>query len=231
MARIKLTTQNCASKQKKWKQRVTTIASVLLDLDADVIGLQELYAGQRKDLERLIGHAYGIAGVRSGRVIAYRLSRIRPVGGSKWANMRAGKQKPAVGRKFEIIKTGERFNIINVHLSYEITKAGAANRKRETTNIIAWARKQFPDDRRIFVGDWNSPAGSTNRPDDSGPIMAKAGYEDLGIESGARVGRGHYHLDRVFGSRPKCKGIKTTVTKHTGSDHPVTTVVLDFVPK
>lgn len=228
MAQIKITSQNCASKQPKWKSRVNEIARVLLKHDADVIAFQELYAGQRKDLERLIGHAYGIAAIRSGRVIAYRLDRVRPVGSSKWANMRAGKSKPAVGRKFEFIKTGERFNVINVHLSYEVTASGSKNRRSETRNILKWAHKQFPADRRLYAGDWNSPAGATNRSDDSGPIMAAHSYKDLGIDSGARLGRGHYHIDRVFGSRSACEGIKTTVSKHSGSDHPATSVLLKF---
>ena len=223
---------NCQSKAKDWKKRAPILAQIILKSDASFILLQELYAKQRPDLENLIKTEYARAAVRSGRVIYYRKDRWKPVGAAFWQNMGVGsRKKPAVARKFERIDNGVRVNIINVHLSYELTAAGIKARKAETRNIVTRIQKNFPKDRRIFGGDWNSPAGSTTRKDDVGPIMAEFGYKDFGRDPKPKIGKGHYHLDRKFGSTESVKGTKNTVTQHAGSDHPAVFVKFKFKVK
>lgn len=223
-------TQNAASKQPNWNTRAPKLAQSILDTKVSFIVFQELYAKQRKQMDRLIGAEYGFAGAKNGRVIYYRLDRWRPDGPAKWAFMQ-GKTKPAIGRKFIHLKTKNKINIINVHLSYETTPLGQQKRRQETQRILKWADKTFPSDRKIFAGDWNAPAGSTTRPDVVGPIMTTNKYHDLGIVYGAKTGRGNYHLDRVFGSTKNTKPLEIRIIRHNASDHNGVFIKLTYNPK
>lgn len=212
--------QNAHSKAPNWSNRSKVLAKTAIDTKARFVAFQELYKSQAAQMDKLLAPTYRRAAYRGGRVIYYRPDRWKPVGKSAWKNMRNGKSKPAVGCKFEHVDTGARLNIINVHLSWEVNDEARKQRRNETRNILAWDRKQFPKDRSLFVGDWNSPAGSTNRPDDSGPIMSAHGYHDLGVVAGTKLGRGHYHIDRAFGSRKRSTPLEIRIIHHDASDHP-----------
>jgi endonuclease/exonuclease/phosphatase (EEP) superfamily protein YafD len=220
--------QNAESKAANWGKRAQVLADRAIKSGADFVAFQELYKSQAGQMDTLLATRYVRAAYRGGRVLYYRPDRWKPVGSGVWKNMRNGKSKPAVGCKFEHVDTGLRLNVINVHLSWEVNDAGRKKRRNETRNILAWDAKKFPKDRSLLVGDWNSPAGATNRPDDSGPIMFAHGYHDLGVAAGTKLGRGHYHIDRVFGSRKRMKATKISIDHHKASDHPGVFVKFTF---
>lgn len=211
--------QNAASKHANWNSRKHVIAKAVLASDASFILFQELYKAQAKQMDSLISERFERGAYRNGRVIYFRRGRWQPVGSARWANMLAGKSKPAVGRKFKHVQNGSILNIVCVHLSFETDRVGAKKRETETQNILRWSKKQFPNDEIIFGGDWNSPAGSTTRKDVVEPIMRKAGYKDAGLSFGAKTGRGNYHLDRVFASGKTVSTFKLKIDRHGGSDH------------
>lgn len=211
--------QNAQSKAPNWDKRSKVLAERAMETDASFIAFQELYFRQAATMDKLLAGKYGRGAYRAGRVIYYRINRWRPVGVPIWKNMQAGKSKPAVGRKFERLDNKNKINLINVHLSYEVSKEGQRKRKAETYSIVDWAKLSFKKDRRVFVGDWNSPAGSTNRPDDSGPIMARNGYHDLGVALKTKLGRGNYHIDRAFGSDTNTVPLDIRIDRHRASDH------------
>ena len=223
--------QNAESKAPKWTQRCRTLAERAMSTDASFIAFQELYKNQAAEMDKRLAGKYARAAYRNGRVIYYRVNRWRPVGAPLWRNLQAGKTKPAVGRKFERLDNKVRMNLINTHLSFEVSPSGSRKRKAETYAILDWAKASFKKDRRIYVGDWNSPAGSTTRPDDSGPIMARNGYADLGVKLKAKTGRGNYHLDRIFGSDTATVPLDIKIDRHKASDHPGVFVKFRFRAK
>ena len=212
--------QNAHSKAPNWSKRSKVLAKTAMDTKASFLAFQELYKSQAAQMDKLLAPTYRRAAYRSGRVIYYRTDRWQPLGVVFWKNMRAGKSKPAVGRKFQRLDGPNKVNVVNTHLTWELDSKGRERRRNETRNIISWVAKTFPKDETIFVGDWNSPAGATNRPDDSGPIMSAHGYHDLGVVSGTKLGRGHYHIDRAFSSRKKTTPLEVRILHHDASDHP-----------
>ena len=223
--------QNAHGKAAKYFKRAEVMASEIKKTKVSFVAFQELYKAQQAHMDALLLPEYKRAATKSGRVIYYRVDRWKPVGSAVWKNMQAGKSKPAVGRTFERLDNKIRIDLINVHLSYEVNEVGRKKRRAETNNIIAWAKKAFPKNRRIYVGDWNSPAGATNRPDDSGPIMNLNGYHDLGVAAKTKLGRGAYHIDRVFGSATATKPLTVKIVDHKASDHPGVFMKFSFKKK
>ena len=223
---------NCASKRDdvgagSWAKRRPILAAEILASDASFIVCSELYSGQRASLQQSIASEYSLAGYREGRVIFNRTDRWKTPAGSWWRNLRAGR-KPSVVDKFTKLDTGAKLTLFGLHLTWETDKLGAARRAAEVRSVIAWARKSHSGHgRRIYAGDVNSPAGSTTRPDDVGPVFKAHGYHDLGLEAGAPVGRGRYHLDRAFGGEGVV-GTRVVVKPTDGSDHPVALIQFDF---
>ena len=223
--------QNAESKAPGWHKRAEVLAREIKKTATSFVAFQELYQKQLAHMDSLLLPHYKRAAYKNGRVLYYRADRWKPVGIALWKNMQAGNTKPAVGRKFERLENGARINLINVHLSFEVTKKGSLKRKAETYNILDWALKKFPKDRRVYVGDWNTPAGSTTRPDDVGPIMKRHGYHDIGLAAKPKTGRGNYHLDRAFGSDAATKPLEVRVVKHGASDHPGVFMKFSFKKK
>ena len=223
--------QNAEGRAANFPKRAEKIAAEIKKTEVSFVAFQELYAANLAQMDALLLPEYKRAASRTGRVTYYRVDRWKPVGVALWKNMQAGKSKPAVGRTFERLDNKARIDLINVHLSWEVNDAGRKKRRSETRNILAWAKKVFPKNRRVYVGDWNSPAGSTTRPDDSGPIMSAHDYHDLGIVFGAKTGRGNYHLDRVFGSKTATKPLKIEIVDHKASDHPGVFVKFSYKTK
>lgn len=223
--------QNAHGRAPMFMKRAEVMVVEIKRRKVSFIAFQELYKGQLAHMDALLLPEYKRGAYRGGRVIYYRVDRWKPVGVALWKNMQAGKSKPAIGRTFERLDNKARIDLINVHLSYEISSAGQKKRRIETRNILAWAKKVFPKNRRVYVGDWNSPAGATNRPDDSGPIMNAHGYHDLGVAAKTKLGRGHYHIDRAFGSRTATRPLKIEIVDHKASDHPGVFVKFSYKTK
>ena len=223
--------QNAHGRAPMFMKRAEVMVVEIKRRKVSFVVFQELYKAQLAHMDALLLPEYKRGAYRGGRVIYYRMDRWKPVGVAMWKNMQAGKSKPAVGRTFERLDNKARIDLINVHLSYEISSAGQKKRRTETRNILAWAKKAFPKNRRVYVGDWNSPAGATNRPDDSGPIMNAHGYQDLGVAAKTKLGRGHYHIDRAFGSKTATKPLKIEIVDHKASDHPGVFVKFSYKTK
>lgn len=210
--------QNCASRQKAWNTRAPILAKIILDSEASFILCQELYAAQRPLLEKLLSSKYDVSAVNNGRVIFHRKNRWKPID-EPWKIALPPAGKRAVGMKFENGKKS-RINIINAHLSYEISKAGNEKRLKETRHLLAYGLWHYKADQIIFGGDLNSPAGATTRRDVVGEAMNLADYYDIGLQIKPPTGRGKYHIDRAFGLNKQFKTKEVKIHNHKGSDHP-----------
>ena len=218
--------QNCASRHKNWNTRAPIMAKIILDSEASFIVCQELYAEKRPLLQKLIDSKYELSAVYDGRVIFHRRDRWKPIE-EPWKIKLPPSGKQVIGMKFENGKKS-RVNIVNAHLSYEVTKAGNEKRLRETRHLLAYAIWNYKTDQIIFAGDWNSPAKATTRKDIVGEAMNVANYFDIGLAAKPPTGRGKYHLDRVFGLNKKFKTKEVKIHKHKGSDHPGIYIKFDY---
>lgn len=207
-----------------WKgDRVDDLAAYILKHKPDFIGAVELYAADRPLLDKQIlgtePGTYARIGVKGGRVAYLLRGSGVVVGGSVWTDLLPGAgTKYALARKIRFSQ-GAVGNFSVGHLSYETSADGVRKRAKEAPAWIAWVRKLFPTDYDLFVGDVNSPAGATTRADDVGPIFARYNLRDLRHDTKVQVGKGRYHLIRLFGGLVKAKSI---TTEQVGfSDHPI----------
>ncbi|WP_311209374.1 MULTISPECIES: N-acetylmuramoyl-L-alanine amidase [unclassified Aeromicrobium] len=211
---------NCASRHARWTTRVHTLASQILGSDASIIYCLELYAERRGALTRLIGHRYVFAGVSKGRVVYVRKDRWKAVAGTDRRTVLGRAKKAIVGVKIQHVATGKRLNPIAVHLTYQLDRG--AYRKEEARQIVPWALKNFPSNRLIIAGDFNTPAKARGRVDDVGQIMAAAGYRDVAEKTTTPP---EYRLLRMFvGASVDVDRVRTFA--NTGSDH--RTVLVEF---
>lgn len=207
-----------------WKgDRVNDLAAYILKHKPDYVGAVELYAADRPLLDSLIlgtePGTYARIGVKGGRVAYLLRGSGVVVGGSVWTDLLPGKgTKYALARKIRFSQ-GAVGNLSVGHLSYETSAMGVQKRAKEAPAWIAWVRKRFPTDFDLYMGDVNSPAGATTRPDDVGPIFAAYNLRDLRHDTKVSVGKGRYHLIRLFGGLVKAKSITTEPVSF--SDHSV----------
>ena len=215
--------QNAASKKAGWSSRSKVLAAHILGTDVSFVVVTELYALQRQGFARLLKSKYVEGARNGGRVIFYRRGRWIPAGPAVGATLGRSKKK-AVARKFTHATEGKRVNIVAAHLSWELTAGWA--RKEETRALLAWSAQQFPDNRRLFFGDWNSPALSRGRVDEVGPVMKSAGYTDACMSAPTPVS---YRLDRGFGGA-SVEFTQVKVDSHGASDavHPGVVFKLRF---
>lgn len=215
--------QNFASKRAKWSTRVKTHAAEILAADASFVVCTELYAAQRPALTRLIKDRYQVGAVNGGRVIYYRRGRWARIGA--YRNGKVGSSKKRVtGAKFAHAETGKRANIVGAHLTWQHNRG--QHRRAETAGLLAWGAKTFPDNRRIYAGDFNAPAKARGRADEVGPIMRAKGWHDAADDVATASS---YRLDRVFGGDSvDFTGVR--MVDHGASDpvHPGAAVRLRF---
>lgn len=215
--------QNFASKHTGWRNRVKVHAREILESDASFIVCTELYAAQRPYLTSRIKHRYHVAAVNGGRVIYYRKGRWARVGG--YHNTTLGRyRKRATGAKLEHSGTGKRVNLLACHLTWQHDRH--AHREAEALDLLAWGAKRFPDNRRLYAGDFNAPAVSRGRRDDVGPVMRRGGYHDVAADVSTPAA---YRLDRVFGGE-SVEFTACRIVSHGAADavHPGVAVRLRF---
>lgn len=224
--------QNCASKRSdvgagSWAKRRQILADIILQSNASFIICPELYSLQRPWMTSAISARYAVAGYREGRVLYYRRGRWSTASGWLWRNLLNGLRKPCVVDSFKNVENGTSLTVSAWHTSYETTADGSRKRRLEVATGIKWIKSLGLPGRKIYAGDFNSPADRTTRTDDVEPVFEAYGYHDLEDDHEVANGPGHYHLERVFAGEG-VKGEDIEVVVHRGSDHPATFVKFSY---
>lgn len=224
--------QNCASKRNdvgagSWVNRRQILANVMLNSDASFLICPELYSLQRPWMTKALASKYAYAGHREGRVLYYRRGRWETGPGFFWRNLLWGTRKPLVVDSFRSLANGSWLTVSGWHTTWEPTAEGTRRRRIEVAAGIRYVKSLGLPGRKIYAGDFNSPADSTTRRDDVEPEFEAFGYHDLEDDHEARNGPGYYHLDRAFAG-VGVKGERIVVQRHAGSDHPATLVQFSY---
>lgn len=164
-----------------WQARRHGLAALMLELGADVFGLQEVLENQLSDLARSLS-AYAHVGVGRGpnpdasapytassgeyNPIFYRTERLRllvsgtfwlsptpDVPGSQFAH--TSHPRIATWSKLELRDSHEAFFVFNTHLPYEQDKGGEAARRASAEVLLARMAQIAGDADTLLTGDFN----------------------------------------------------------------------------
>lgn len=164
-----------------WQARRHGLATLMLELGADVFGLQEVLEHQLSDLERSLP-AYAHVGVGRGpnpdasapytpnsgeyNPIFYRTERLRlldsgtfwlsptpDVQGSQFAH--TSHPRIATWAKLELRGSPRQFFVFNTHLPYEQDKGGEAARAASAEVLLARIAQIAGDADTLITGDFN----------------------------------------------------------------------------
>jgi endonuclease/exonuclease/phosphatase family metal-dependent hydrolase len=170
-----------------WPLRRRATAQTIARLDADLLGLQEVYAFQEKYLvRRLQGYMATGAGRNTGGggehcTVLYRQARLRlETSRTRWlsdapdvpGSRSWGNPLPRVATlcRFLVEASGRRFGLADLHLD----GASAASRERAAEALVSWLEPGLP---WLVVGDFNeAPTGPAVR------CFVAAGLRDLVAE-------------------------------------------------
>jgi endonuclease/exonuclease/phosphatase family metal-dependent hydrolase len=177
---------------------VAGVAGVLRAADPDVIVLQEVGRGHAGALAGTLGmaqrwafkhltwpHAEGMAVLTPHRIVRSTRFLIRRAPFWHW--------RRRVALTVELERTGERFAVINVHLSAH--DEGASHRRREAAEVLAAARR-LPG-LAVVAGDCNDEAGG------AGPSeLAAEGWIDAWAAAGTGDGATNWTPGERHGRLP-----------------------------
>lgn len=185
-----------------WPLRRRATADAIASLDADVVGLQEVYGFQRRFLVKRLG-AYSAewSGRRDGRKgeacpVLVRTARVSAVAArSRWfadepdvpGGRLAGASFPRLATICRLRVDGVEIEVANTHLD----EAVAENRLRSVMLLLDWLDPTVP---RVVLGDLNA------EPDDT--VLQK--MHDAGLHQALPAGAGgtnHDFTGRTDGRR------------------------------
>ena len=195
-----------------WPLRRRATADVIASLDADVVGLQEVYGFQRRWLtKRLPGYGIEWSGRRDGRKgescpVFVRSARVAAMGAtSRWfaddpdspGGRLTGASFPRLATICRLGVGGVEIEVANTHLD----EAVAENRLRSVELLLEWLDPSVP---RVVVGDLNAEPDEAvlQRLYDAGlrqalpPSAAGTNHDFTGRTDGRRID--HILVSRDF---------------------------------
>lgn len=145
--------------ENRWENRLPRLLLALREMDADVIGSQELSLCQLEELNTHLNSLYAFFGKKGPRGeyngIFYKKQRLEPLSEKIW-DMEGQNTLTAI--TFRDKQTQEKFTVFNTHLSFADPDAREAEARFVAEKAHAYAEKMPV----IVTGDFNTFA---NRPD------------------------------------------------------------------
>ncbi|MCB1255458.1 MAG: endonuclease/exonuclease/phosphatase family protein [Microthrixaceae bacterium] len=187
VATLNVRTGTAFDGRNSWPFRTSSLARCITDLDADIIGFQEVLGFQRCWLRRMLP-GYSDVGVGRSR---FRRGEASPVfvndsfasiakSGTRWfgatpdqpGTRLQGSTLPRIATTVSLVTGGgSMFDVTCVHLDHR----SEARRRESTTQLLSWLDLSTP---QIVLGDFNATldSGSVRKMLDNGFVSALDGH-------------------------------------------------------
>jgi endonuclease/exonuclease/phosphatase family metal-dependent hydrolase len=193
---------NAGDGENRWRNRKDWVAEIVRREKVDLVGFQEVLAGQSKDLQDRLPEmrSYGVGrddGKNAGEMVPifYRQERFELLDqGTFWLSPTPDKPgskgwDAAITRitgwlKLKDRETKETFFVLNAHFDHRGNEA----RRESAALIVKQIREQFAEHPVIFLGDLNSLPDSAAYKTLTGDEAGKSPLRDAYVHAKAKEG-------------------------------------------